>query len=52
MAKYLEGVKNYKTNRYELEERLAAKIRARCGDYLRRYGYEMPETVKKSDRGE
>ncbi len=40
VAKYLEGVKNYRTNKYELEPELADKIAARCGDYMRRYGYE------------
>jgi omega-hydroxy-beta-dihydromenaquinone-9 sulfotransferase len=48
VAKYLEGVRNYKTNKYELEEGLATKIRARCGDYVRRYGYEMPEPAGKA----
>jgi hypothetical protein len=48
VAKYLEGVKNYRTNKYELEERLAAKIRARCGDYLQRYGYAAPEPAGKA----
>ncbi len=40
VMKYLEGVKNYRTNKYELEAGLAAKIQARCGDYLHRYGYD------------
>ena len=43
VAKYLEGVKNYRTNKYELDDGLAAKIRERCGDYLGRYGYESTE---------
>ncbi len=39
IEKYLEGVKDYKTNKHRVEESLAARIRARCGDYIRRYGY-------------
>jgi hypothetical protein len=45
VTKYLEGVKDYRTNKYELEQRLAEKVRQRCGDYLRRYGYEASEFV-------
>jgi omega-hydroxy-beta-dihydromenaquinone-9 sulfotransferase len=45
VTKYLEGVKGYRTNKYELEDRLAEKICQRCGDYLRRYGYEASEFV-------
>jgi omega-hydroxy-beta-dihydromenaquinone-9 sulfotransferase len=43
VAKYLEGVKNYRTNKYDLDDGLAAKICERCGDYLGRYGYESTE---------
>ncbi len=39
LEKYLEGVKDYKTNKHEVEGALGAKIKAHCGDYMRRYGY-------------
>ena len=33
---YLDGVKNYQTNRYQPDPTLVAKIVQRCGDYMRR----------------
>ncbi len=45
VAKYLEGVKNYKTNKFDLDPVLAGKIADRCGDYMRRYGYESRATL-------
>jgi hypothetical protein len=39
VAKHVEGVKNYKTNKYRPDDALAARIQDHCGDYMRRYGY-------------
>ena len=35
----MDGVKDFKTNKYRIDEPLAARIRAQCGDYIQRYGY-------------
>jgi hypothetical protein len=40
LAKYLETIKGYETNRYELPPELRAKIDERWGAVIRRYGYE------------
>lgn len=40
LARYLETIKGYETNRYELTPELRAKIEHRWGDVIRRYGYE------------
>ena len=40
---YLDGVKNYKTNKFQPDSELVAKITQRCGDYIRRYGYADPK---------
>ncbi len=48
VAKYLDGVKSYRPNKWDLEDRLIDKIRSRCAEYLRRYGYELPEPVRQA----
>jgi hypothetical protein len=40
LTKYLETIKGYETNRYELTAELRAKIDERWGPVIRRYGYE------------
>ena len=40
LAKYLETIKGYETNRYELTPELRAKIDRRWGEVIRRYGYD------------
>jgi hypothetical protein len=51
MAKHLEGVKNYKTNKYPLDAELAARIQHHCGDYMRRYGYADLQPVQPASTG-
>ncbi len=46
VAKYLEGVKNYKTNKYKPADDLVARIEQHCGDYMQRYGYADPEPAQ------
>jgi hypothetical protein len=40
---YLDGVKDYKTNRFQPDPALIAKITRRCDGYMRRYGYATPD---------
>lgn len=40
LERYLEGVKGYRTNRYELEPELEAEITRRWAEPIRRWGYE------------
>jgi hypothetical protein len=51
VAKYLEGVKNYKTNKFDLDSVLAAQIREHCGDYMRRYGYSEEQPAPPAPAG-
>lgn len=51
VAKYLEGVKDYKTNKFSLDPELTAKIQRHCGDYMRRYGYAEDQTVTSAPAG-
>ena len=51
VAKYLEGVKDYKTNKFNLEPELAAKIQRYCGDYMHRYGYAEDQIVAPAAAG-
>ncbi len=37
---YLDGARDYKTNRYELPPETHALVTDRWGDFIRRYGYE------------
>lgn len=46
VAKHLDGVKTYKTNKYELEANLAVQIQDHCGDYMLRYGYADPRPAE------
>jgi hypothetical protein len=39
LEQYLEGVKEYQTNRYELSPKLRDQITRRWGPFIRRYGY-------------
>jgi hypothetical protein len=39
LERYLAGVKDYKTNRYEQSAEQRARIEARWGEVIRRYGY-------------
>ncbi|MBX7073409.1 MAG: sulfotransferase [Pirellulales bacterium] len=40
VEQYFNREKNYKTNRYELDDARRAEIRERWGDYLKTHGYE------------
>lgn len=40
LEQYLETIKDYETNRYELSPELRAEIERRWGDVIRRYGYD------------
>jgi hypothetical protein len=40
VEQYFNREKNYKTNRYELDDARRAEIRERWGDYIKAYGYE------------
>lgn len=40
LEKYLEGTKDYRTNRYELDPTLEAEITRRWAEPIRQYGYE------------
>jgi hypothetical protein len=42
LERYLEGVKNYETNRYQITPEQRAEIGRRWGDVIRRYGYDAP----------
>jgi len=48
VQKYLDGVKNYRTNRYDHDPDLAAKIHTRCASYLDRYGYNSATAGQRS----
>ena len=37
---YLDGMRNYETNHYELTAEQRERIRREWGDIIRRYGYE------------
>lgn len=39
LAAYLQGQKDYTTNRHELEPEIKAEIASRWGEYMQRYGY-------------
>ncbi len=39
VAEYLDAIDGYQTNEYHIGDELKEKIRRRCGDYMRRYGY-------------
>jgi len=51
VEKHLDGVKNYKTNKYQLADELAARVQDHCGDYMRRYGYADPECSRPAPAG-
>jgi hypothetical protein len=38
---FVESVKDFKTNRHDMDPETLAKIAARWGDYARRYGYDL-----------
>ncbi len=40
LTTYLDGQKDYQTNRHQLEPELEQEIRRRWAPYLQRYGYE------------
>jgi hypothetical protein len=40
LQKYLAGVADYRTNRYELSPELRAEVSRRWGEVIRRYGYD------------
>src|SRR5262249_1844361 len=40
LERYLPGVKDYQTNRYEQSGEQRARIEARWGEVIRRYGYD------------
>src|SRR5262249_23663080 len=40
LRKYLAGVADYRTNRYELSPELRAEVSRRWGEVIRRYGYD------------
>jgi hypothetical protein len=42
VQKYLAGVADYRTNRYDQPPELRAEIERRCGEVIRRYGYDAP----------
>lgn len=43
LEKYLETIKGYETNRYQITPELRERIDARWGEVMRRYGYECGE---------
>jgi len=42
LEEYLAGVKEYKTNRYQIDPELAARIDQRWGPHMQKYGYCQP----------
>jgi hypothetical protein len=48
LTKYLAGISDYETNRYEISPELRAEIAHRWGDVIRRYGYGE---LRMEDRG-
>ena len=45
LERYLETIKGYETNRYEITPELRARIDRRWGEVIRRYGYECADVV-------
>jgi hypothetical protein len=43
LEQYVESLKGYQTNRYELDDDLRRELRQRWADYFQRYGYEDEE---------
>ncbi len=40
IEQYLRQTDGYETNKYALPDELRVEIERRCGDVIRRYGYE------------
>jgi omega-hydroxy-beta-dihydromenaquinone-9 sulfotransferase len=45
LQRYLAGIRDYETNRYQLTPRQRQEIARRWGDVIRRYGYEDDEAA-------
>lgn len=43
--KYFESIKGYKKNSYKVNRELLEKIRAELGDYMKKYGYDIPDDI-------